>query len=872
MRLLVATLLLPAGMCLLGNAVPAQAQDAPPVETSDSSASDEPIAGQSPSETDTAGKSAPTPSPEDAAAPSPKPTPRDSRPRLLQAGARTGVSRYQPGVWGALAITVSNPTAEPVEVLVATYFEENPLLHYGRRLWIPAKSILESSFPILPPAHPKNRKRLEFRTLMQPLGSDNAPWTRADDGGRVNEGVLPLAESRTTTGVISDAYGDELRQSLTSTARVSRDLPKSLVGFHDRFLPATPELLQGLDQAVICTDRLNTDPAGTAALRRWIQSGGYAWIMLDQVQPETVAALLGDAFDTHIVDRISLNSVLMVGEQGRSKTPADPEPREFEDPIPFVRVIPGDVEVAYSVNGWPAAYWRSVGRGRVLVTTLGPRAWMRDRTRHDVARQDLNFETPFIVLTPMSILAAEFFENKPEIPLQVDELKTFLAEQIGYAILNRQQILGILGGLSLFLIVTGVVLTRSKRGEHLGWLAPCGAMATAGVLVWLGSQDRQQVPPTLATAQLINLVPGADDVNVSGLLAAFNADESTKQIGSESTGVFFPDMSGIEGKTRRMIWSDMDSWTWQQLRLPPGVRNAAFTYYGPLTSTPSAVAQFTSDGLLGKFETGGFQNVEDVVIALPKQRGLWAELQEDGTFRSGAAHVLARNQYIGDALLSDEQRRRQQIYQKMLTKNRGASFPTKPTLLAWADPLDLKFSFPDTTRQVGSALLTIPLTIEQTPPETRVSIPSAFLIFRSVGGPKSQSPSSAYSNRTGEWVKSRRAGRSHFRFQLPAEVLPIKLDRAQLNIQIDASSREVDINAVLGDQVTPIKRLQKTVGRITVDIDQADQLQLDEAGGLTIGIYVGIHALQSKEINEDQSSFWQFDGLQLEVSGVTLQE
>jgi hypothetical protein len=857
-------------MCVLCNAVPAQAQDAPPAETSDRATTAEPIAGQSPSETETAGASAPTP--EDKAAPKPKPTPRVAGPRLIQAGARTGVSRYQPGVWGALAITVSNPTAEPIEVLVATYFEENPLLHYGRQLWVPAKSILESSFPILPPAHPKNRKRLEFRTFMLPLGSDSAQWTRAADGGRVNEGVLPLTESRTTTGFIGDAFGDELRQDLTSTARVNRELPKSLVGFHDRFLPATPELLQGLDQAVICTDRLNTDPAGTAALRRWIQSGGYAWIMLDQIQPETAAALLGDAFDTHIVDRISLNSVLMVGEQGKSKTPAEPEPREFEVPIPFVRVIPGDVEVSYSVNGWPAAYWRNVGKGRVLVTTLGARAWLRDRTRGDVPRQDLNFETSYVVLTPMSILAAEFFENKPEAPLNVDELKPFLAEQIGYAILDRQQVLGILGGLSLFLIVTGVVLTRSKRGEHLGWLAPCGAMATASVLVWLGSQDRQQVPPTLATAQLVNLVPGADDVNVSGLLSAFNADESTKQIGSGSTGMFFPDMSGIEGKTRRMIWSDMDSWTWQQLHLPPGVRNAAFTYYGPLTSTPSAVAQFTSDGLLGKFETGGFQNVEDVVIALPKQRGLWAELDDDGTFRSGSDHVLAKNQYIGDALLSDEQRRRQQIYQKMLTKNRGASFPTEPTLLAWADPLDLKFSFPDTTRQVGSALLTIPLTIERTLPETRVSIPSAFLIFRSVGGPQSQSPSSAYSNRTGEWVKSRRAGRSHFRFQLPTEVLPIKLDRAQLTMQIDASSREVEIKAVLNDQVTPIKRLQSPVGRITVEIDQANLLQLDEAGGLTIGVHVGTHTLKSEEINEDQSSFWQFNGLQLEVSGVTLQE
>ena len=331
-------------------------------------------------------------------------------------------------------------------------------------------------------------------------------------------------------------------------------------------------------------------------------------------------------------------------------------------------------------------------------------------------------------------------------------------------------------------------------------------------------------------------------------------------------------MSGIEGKTQRMIWTDLDAWSWEQLQLPPGVRNAAFTYYGPLKSTPSAVAQFTSEGLVGEFRAGGFQNLDDVVIALPKQRALWADLEDDGKFRSGPKHVLAKNQYIGDAFLTDEQRRRQQVYQKMLTTNRGILFPTTPTLLAWADPLDVKFSFPDATRQVGSALLTIPLSIEKTPPETSISIPSAFLVFRSVGGPQSQSPSSAYSNRTGEWVKSRRSMRSHFRFQLPAQVLPMKLNRASLTMHLDASGREVQVKTILDDKLIPIKVVESPVGRITVEIDQAEQLQTDSTGGLTIGIYVGDHQLKSEEIDEDQSSFWQFNDLQLEVSGVTLQE
>ena len=87
-------------------------------------------------------------------------------------------------------------------------------------------------------------------------------------------------------------------------------------------MPPTEEAFDGVDHLIVASDRLADDPAGMRALRRWLEQGGRAWVMLDRVHPDTVAALLGDALDFEVVDHVGLTSFQIETQSARARLDA----------------------------------------------------------------------------------------------------------------------------------------------------------------------------------------------------------------------------------------------------------------------------------------------------------------------------------------------------------------------------------------------------------------------------------------------------------------------------------------------------------------------------------------------------------------------
>src|SRR5207302_3970072 len=125
--------------------------------------------------------------------------------------------------------------------------------------------------------------------------------------------------------------------------------------------------------------------------------------------------LLGDEFVCEVIDRVGLTNVRIEpatnapsGGAAKAGT-AGPIETEYEEPVDLVRSVlaEGDFEVEYTVNGWPAAFWKSFGEGKLLVTTLGPRGWMRRRTAADARSipDTGEFQSTFAPLSPMGTLA-----------------------------------------------------------------------------------------------------------------------------------------------------------------------------------------------------------------------------------------------------------------------------------------------------------------------------------------------------------------------------------------------------------------------------------------------------------------------------------
>jgi hypothetical protein len=800
-------------------------------------------------------------------------------------GAAAGIRRLRPETWGLVAVNVVNQGDRPAEVLATLYFVEDPNLQYARRLWVPARSKRHSWCPVLPPPSlpPKSSRgrevpgSAEVRSLLFDLSGAREAVVRRRSERVLESGPVPIHHCRVVTAVVSDRGAEEEADTtdeavfeMVAAAKVAAGHSDIYVDLFEDFLPPVLESLDGLDQLVLASDRLALDPAALVAIRRWLIGGGHLWIMLDQVDPATVELLLGDAAKLRVVDRVGLTEVLFDdASPGANRLHA--EGRQFEQPVDLVRVVAKDVQVARRVNGWPVSFWQDVGRGEVLFTTLGPRAWIRPRAAGDTESGRRLVASRYVATTQLLGLAGRFFQPRERPAVEPQGLEPYLAEQIGYSVAARESVAGVLGGFCLLLLGSGAWLARKKRLERMAWVVPLASASAAGVLVMMGGFARHTVPPTVAVAQLAEVDPLADDVHLTGLVALYKQEPSGGRLGARAGGIFSPDMTGLEGATRRMVRTDLDAWHWEHLVLPAGVRTAPFTYAASAERRVEARAAFGPRGLSGTLTCGPFEELADAVIALPPRGCLAPRLDDEGGFRAGTGDVLAPGQFVTGALLTDEQRRRQKVYEQTLSPAVRGKYTDRPRLFAWAPPLDAHFRFPEDVRQVGSALVAVPLEIERTPPGVEVFLPSPFLDFRSVGLLE-RKPSAAFSNSVREWLELRIPSTVCLRFQIPREVLPIALKRASLTVRVNAPSRKMDVLGFRGHQPVTVATRTGPVGSFNFHVTESELLELDERGGLLLGIGIDREAAAGREREPvfATGSAWKIEAVELDVAGTTL--
>ena len=668
--------------------------------------------------------------------------------------------------------------------------------------------------------------------------------------------------------VDSDPAASKLSADAVAVMREAAGLTAEVGYFFDDFLPPTVESLQGLAHLVLSGDHLASDTAAMTAVRRWLHGGGRLWVMLDQVDPSTVELLLGNAFDCHLVDRVGLTSVRIEGGPSGSAQ-SEELAREFEEPIVLARVVTSNENVMQTVNGWPASFWQPVGKGMVLFTTLGPRGWMRLRTLRDPRPINDVYSLDYIALEPLRFLAAKFLVAGKAPMVEPALFEPYLAEQIGYRIVGRHWVAAVLGGFCLVLAATGIWFRRSGQPQRLLWIGPAAALVAAALLVLVGTLFQHAVPPTVALVQLVHGEPDIEDVYVTGLMSIYNQGPCDEPLGTRQGGMFFPDMTGLGGVTRRMVWTDVGVWHWENLTLPSGIRSAPFQFGTKIDGLIGARGKLGPDGFSGSLASGPFRNPSDAILAMPSGGKLAIAIDADGTFTAGS--VLAPDQFIDAQLLDSRQRHRQSVYQRLL----GGKNPTmpvdRPLLIAWTDPLDMQFQVPSEARRVGSALLTVPLEIEQVPPGTSVVIPSPMVSFQCVIGPERQI-STAYFNSRREWIDCRKPSSVWLRFQMPKQVLPLALRRAALEVKITAPDWTVKIVGLEGETPIPLKSWNGPVGNHSCDIDQPVALSLDDAGGLLLGIRVSNEAAESipDVMATESGPVWKIDYVQLEVAGETL--
>jgi hypothetical protein len=815
----------------------------------------------------------------------------DASPIDVQIG-RAGIDRYQRGKWSVVGVRGTNATETDQDVVVSVYLDRDSRARFGRRFWIPGRAVRKTWLPIRPsPQLPPDQRTLDVSKLHFVDSGSGQILNRKSDSLLIQQSTFTLDWNSRRTGMISRLPGpgtvppqkqlDEDAGELVILTRLLNGEDRVLVDLEDRFLPPYPESYAGLDQLVISGDQLLGDSAGLSAVRSWLARGGQMWIMLDRVSLDTVEALLGNAASVAIVDRIELTKFTLETPTLSLEREEATETWESELPVEFVRVLVDGAEIHSRIDGWPAAFSMPFGSGRVTFTALGPRGWMYEGMQSS--------DTGGAPAAPRGtrVLARSMQQLRTDEAFDPAQVTPLVTEQIGYRVPSRNLAGFILGLNCVVLAVAGGWFAKRQQLEHLAWAVPATVILSTGALVLIGALNSASVPATAATFQLLDICSETNEAHGTTLVALYSPVGQDLALESERSGSVLPDLTETAGVVKQAVWNDEGRGRWEGIRLPNGaVRVAQARENYVLTESIRALGQFGPQGLEGSLNgSQGIGAPADALLSFPPSPNTTVKFTTDNRFVCGEEEVLVANEYITGSLLSDEQQRRQLIYRQLLDPSDERQYPLRSTLFFWGQSNEPTIALPATFRAITSTLYAIPVRIQPTPRRSKFVVPSAFVRMENAGGQWGYSM--AYLPREGKWREGYTATTdSMFRFVLPPQVLPCRIDRATIKLSLHAPSREVVITGWSAGQKVPIRQLESRRDVLEFAVDQPELLEVDSAGGLLFGVTVSktkeqIAEAQREEAgsfeddgqdrsNKSHNSKWQINYLRVQVAGETL--
>ncbi len=756
---------------------------------------------------------------------------------------------HVPGRWSQLPIRVNNERAAPFSGLCAISLGDDQSLQFGRRIEVPPRSSVTSWQPILiPPDIPRSSEQVgiqefEFRALLFETDSSGDRLVQDDTGHMQFRGAVWLAHPGPVTGVINappqasstDYFQPISPELLVSTTRVQKGQRHNLVVFEQSFLPGGEESLDGYDQLVIADDLPLQDPSSIQAVRRWLYGGGRLWVMLDQVSPSLLANLLGDDFNGQIVDRVSLTSLHI--QAGPDMPPVDERPQDRDHPVEFLRLLIEGVQVDFTVDGWPASYSQTCGEGRLFVTTLGLDGWVRPRTeRDDPPPTGDVWQTEYVPGGALEELTLSFFKPRPSPRLSPSVLEQQSRESIGYSIPSRGLVVGILSAFAISLVMAGIWLTRIGEAQRLALFGPAVTIVASLALMGVGRLHRS-MPAMTAVSQFVRPIPGTTDVRATGSAAMFVSEAGDLQLSGDAGGWLMPESANQEGTTRRLVWSGINHWSWENIEQPAGLQSASLYAAAEMKTLTLAHASFDAAGVIGSLHLPAGLMASDPVIVTPSGR-MAVEINETGEFFAQGNDVLTGDNFYSAGLLSDEQTNRAEVLSALFHSPDAPYSPDYPTLFFWTAPWDLGMNYPTDSSLTGSALVTLPLRLER-PTADNIFIPSPFLQYREVASPGGEMPSGLYDYRKHQWQQRSRPSSATLRFQVPRELGAVQLSEARMAVRVVGPMGRLEVSAVKDDTLIPIDTWIDPVGEIRLQWDDPDLLQIDESGGLRLHLAMG---------------------------------
>lgn len=300
----------------------------------------------------------------------------------FESHSRLGAYPIVPEQWCDLHLRLENPGDTSHNLLCTSYFESDPGSQYGRQVWLPPHARLSLSHPaLIPRVTRENATSININSLLIERTAGAEVLLKTDSEQLRHDRTLMLTQPSRNTGIVYGGDVSEVPQDIMDLVigcRVIQRLSSKVTILADDFLPTDENSLRYLDHLVVADNRLTDDYAALAAVRRWLHAGGRLWVMLDRVNSELLERLLGDDFQGHVADRVGLTSVRIDGAPTLKNPEGElGETLTFDEPVDMARLVVTGMKVWNTVDGWPAALTMSYGEGRLSISTVGPRAWIK---------------------------------------------------------------------------------------------------------------------------------------------------------------------------------------------------------------------------------------------------------------------------------------------------------------------------------------------------------------------------------------------------------------------------------------------------------------------------------------------------------------
>ncbi|MCX5658512.1 MAG: hypothetical protein NTW19_02170 [Planctomycetota bacterium] len=765
------------------------------------------------------------------------PPPAPVSPLIIGYSGRAGIGFYRSDSWAQVGVSLLNRTTEPVELMVVVSLVATPSTQYATKVWLPPLSTRRVIQPV------RTAKTLSTGDVFATKAPAEQATTQVYEIKGDTQTLLftdntdiQLNTDRPTTGVFADS-SDEIPGMGLAAARLGANWTSRLFFFRPADSPPSAAGLASLDSMVIARPRPDLDGAQIAALRQWLVRGGRLWVMLDRVNPEFLEQLLGEDWDVTVVDNVELSRVQV---QGMREAPWS---REFEKPVLFTRTIPHGMEVLYTIDGWPAAYRKSIGRGTLLVTTLAGNGWIKpDRSAS----------------TPLTSLAGIGMRQLQPSPVPVESMTRATLGQIGYKILGRGTVIFVLGGFCLLLAGGGLWLMRAGR---LDLLAPSGAglaVVTALFFIVVGSAQRQVTPATLASEQYVEVVPSQGCAIVNSVVGIYSPNEEEISLSGVQPEALLPNFSTDQGRVHRLNFLDLDRWRWDGVAAQSGgVRMGELSTAESLSSPVTARVKLGENGLAGRLEAGPIAGLRGIVLA--STAGLMVpKVDADGAISASESLLSQRGRPVGPAPRDEFETRQREIVTQLLGLT---GFPATPVLLGWSDGFDDGLSMgPSVVRRKG-AVVAVPLQLETAEPGEKLAIPAIFMTPRPAG----VAAGLLFDPMQRRWVGQRiDTANETLGFQIPAQAMPFQPEAGRLMLDLTAPRREVEIETVLkGKAIAHVATLSSPAGLVTIVIPPEAGMAADAEGIIGLRIKIGAPS----GVTSEMPPTWTLGGAALEITG-----